>query len=1379
MTSILSVGLEGRVNTYTTSDQDLSKVTTLSDGSYVVVWESWGQDEYTFDWNEHYGIYFQRYSAGGLKLGGETRVNTTVNLSQDHPQVTALTGGGYVVTWQSFAQEDGTSSGIYCQVYSNAGVTVGGETHVNTTTASSQYLPVVAHLTDGSYVISWTSYDQDGSNSGVYLQHFSAAGAKIGGELLANTTTKGDQAYSAITGLADGGWVVTWIDANLVIGNQEVMAQRYSNAGAKLGGQFIVNDTTVTDTVNISREGIDVALLNDGTYVVTWTSSQGPGSSVFMQRVNTAPGTLHKYGVETQVNTSVSSLSDAASVTALSDGGYVVVWESASGDASGYGILYQRYDALGHAIGVESAVNTTTLDDQSHPDVSALANGGFVVTWTSSGQDGSNDGVYSKTFAPIVSLNGNQLLYGTWDNDTLDGGAGSDTMWGGTGNDTYVVDFAGDSVNEKANEGNDTVLAGVTYGLTINVENLTLTGAANINGTGNGLSNLIIGNGGNNTLMGLGGNDTLDGGLGNDTLYGGAGNDIYVVDNALDVVSEQTVAGIDDGGIDAIKSSVSWTLGAGLENLVLGGSANTNATGNGLDNALTGNGGNNDLDGGAGADVMTGGAGNDTYHVDNAGDVVVELPGGGTDTVYASVAFYALTPDVENLVMTGAGFTQGIGNALDNTLTGTATAGSLDGGAGADTMIGGAGDDVYFVDNAGDVIVEAVNEGTDFVNSSITFNMAGLEVEQLSLSGTADINGYGNSYNNTLFGNSGSNTLSGGGGNDVLNGGAGADTLLGGAGNDTYYVDNAGDVITEYAGEGTDGIFATVSFTLGDNVEDLALVGVGSSLSGTGNVLDNTITSFTNGNDILDGGAGKDYLAGGLGNDTYVVDNAGDQVIEKSGEGTDTVLSSISYVLGVDVENLTLGAGALTGWGNEANNILTGGAGSNTLYGYGGNDTLDGGTGADTLTGGLGDDTYVSDNTGDVIVENAGEGTDTVQTAYSYILGANLENLTLTGTLNRNGYGNELDNVVLGNSGNNGLKGYGGNDVLDGGAGTDTMLGGLGNDIYYVDVSTDIVTESGGQGNDTVYSTADTYTLTLNVENLILAGSADSAGTGTAADDHITGNGGNNTLTGLDGNDVLDGGLGTDTLIGGLGNDSYYIDVASDVVTEAAGAGTDTVYSSAIGYSLAANVENLILLGSGNIAGTGNALANAIVGNSGDNKLDGGTGADSLTGGLGNDTYVVDNAGDLVVENANEGTDTVLASISYVLAVNAENLTLTGTLNRSGYGNAGDNVIIGNTGDNALKGYAGNDTLDGGYGDDTLTGGLGADTFLFNLNSGADTITDFTTAQHDVLNVHAYNGMAHTINQVGADTQIAFGGYVITVLNIQANDAAFLSSIVW
>src|SRR5262249_48305026 len=153
----------------------------------------------------------------------------------------------------------------------------------------------------------------------------------------------------------------------------------------------------------------------------------------------------------------------------------------------------------------------------------------------------------------------------------------------------------------------------------------------------------------------------------------------------------------------------------------------------------------------------------------------------------------------------------------------------------------------------------------------------------------------------------------------------------------------------------------------------------------------------------------------------------------------------------------------------------------------------------------------------------------------------------------------------------------------------------------------------------------------------------------------------------------------------GLGNDIYVVDDAGDVITENVNEGTDTVQAS-VTYTLGANVENLTLTGTSAINGTGNVDANIIIGNSGKNIIDGGAGADTLIGGLGNDTYVVDNTGDVITENANEGTDTVQTSITYTLAANFENLTLTGTTAISGTGNDLANTITGNSADNILTG---------------------------------------------------------------------------------------------
>ena len=912
----------------------------------------------------------------------------------------------------------------------------------------------------------------------------------------------------------------------------------------------------------------------------------------------------------------------------------------------------------------------------------------------------------------LLGNTGNDALYGEAGNDTLNGGAGNDAMIGGTGNDTYVVDSLADAVTELAGEGTDIVNASVDWTLGSNIENLTQFMFSAINATGNALANTLRGNDSDNRL---------DGGAGADSLIGQFGNDTYVVDNVADTVLEGTGA-----GTDTVESSVTYTIATNVENLTLTGAAAINGTGNTLANVLTGNSAANRLNGGTGADTMAGGIGNDSYVVENTGDVVTEAASAGTDTVESSVT-YTLGANVESLTLTGTGAINGTGNTLANVLTGNTNINRLDGGAGADTMVGGTGNDIYVVDNAGDVVTELAAGGTDTVQANITYTLSA-EVENLTLTGTAAVNGTGNALNNVLTGNAAINTLSGGVGNDTLNGGAGADTLLGGAGNDTYVVDNAADVITELAAEGTDTVQSALTHTLTANVDNLTLTGT-AAINGTGNADANAITgnSANNvltggaGNDTLNGGAGIDTLLGGLGNDIFVVDVAGDVVTELAGEGTDTVQSAITYTLGATLENLTLtGTAAINGTGNIANNVLTGNSASNALTGGLGNDSLNGGAGVDTLIGGAGNDTYTVDNAGDLTTELANEGTDLVNAAISWTLTANTENLTLTGTAAINGTGNTLDNVQTGNSAVNTLTGGAGNDTLNGAAGADTLIGGIGNDIYVVDNASDVTTELAGEGTDTVQSSV-TVILAANIENLTLTGTSAINGTGNTLDNMLTGNSAINTLTGGAGNDTLNGAAGADKLVGGAGNDTYVVDNALDITTELASEGTDTVQS-ALTWTLAANVENLTLTGTAAINGTGNTLNNALTGNAAANTLNGGTGADSMAGGAGNDIYIVDNSADVITEAASAGTDLVQSSVSFTLAANVENLTLTGTAAINATGNTLNNVLTGNASANRLDGGAGNDTMAGGSGDDVYVVDSTADIVTEAASGGTDRV---------------------------------------------------------
>lgn len=369
----------------------------------------------------------------------------------------------------------------------------------------------------------------------------------------------------------------------------------------------------------------------------------------------------------------------------------------------------------------------------------------------------------------LFGKGGEDALTGGDGSDRLDGGAGADTMTGGLGDDAYVVDDAGDVVTEAAGEGRDTVTASVSYTLatTSEIERfVAAAGTSAINLTGNDFASQIYGNDGANVVMGGGGGDSLYGRAGDDTLTGGADDDL--------------------------------------------------------------------LDGGAGADAMTGGAGNDTYAVDDAGDTVTELTGGGDDRVNATVSFaLGLTTEVEQLYSRGAGAIDLSGSDTDNTIVANDAANVLDGldgndritarggddtllggagddvligGAGVDAMTGGAGNDTFYVDDAGDTVIEATGEGSDkvFVETGWTLG-AGQAVEALYLRGTGSIDVTGNDLANTIYGNSGANILSGGGGADTIHG-SGGDTLDGGAGDDTYIVTAGGTGAIRAIGDSSDSL---------------------------------------------------------------------------------------------------------------------------------------------------------------------------------------------------------------------------------------------------------------------------------------------------------------------------------------------------------------------------------------------------------------------------------------------------------------------------------------------------------------------------------------------------------------------------------------------
>jgi Ca2+-binding RTX toxin-like protein len=933
---------------------------------------------------------------------------------------------------------------------------------------------------------------------------------------------------------------------------------------------------------------------------------------------------------------------------------------------------------------------------------------------------------------------GNDNLVGGLGNDTLDGEAGNDTMAGGAGDDEYWVDSATDVVQESAGNGTDLVRASLAnYTLAEGVENLTFQNlSTGYVGTGNGANNIIRGGANNDLLSGGAGNDTLIGNGGEDTLDGGAG-DGDVVQFAAPLAQYSWLK-LNATDIRFTANGVS-TIVRGVEVISFAGESKTlgelgiGPASAGPDN-LTGTEGDDLIDGKGGADTMHGLGGNDSYAIDNLGDRIDEASDGGIDKALVGLATagqtYVLDTNVENAAITSTVAINVTGNGLDNQLTGNDAANVLDGLDGNDQLLGGGGAD----------------------------------------------------------------KLLGGAGNDTLVGGSGNDTMDGGAGDDVYDVDAATDQVIELDGGGIDRVeTALASLTLAANVEQLVYTGK-ASFNGSGNAGDNLIVGGSGadtlsglaGDDSLHGGAGNDSLLGGDGNDELFGDGGKDTLDGGAGDDTAYMARSIEHytlsrpnatdLLVTDKDSgevLTLRnvekldfAGSRVVVSELLKGIVS--PGNDVLPGTSGNDTIDGLTGADTMSGLAGDDSYVVDNVGDQVVEQRGEGNDTVTVTIavansSYVLADNVENGKLMGTVALNLSGNAADNQLTGNDAANVLNGLDGNDKLLGGAGADkllggsgddtllggsgndTMEGGAGNDVYDVDATTDQVIELDGGGNDRVETALASLTLAANVEQLVYTGKASFNGSGNAGDNLLVGGSGNDSLNGLAGNDALHGGAGNDSLLGGDGNDALFGEGGKDTLD--GGAGDDTVYlaRSLDHYTVARpnatdlvvtdkdsgevstlrNVEHIDFAGqtlayTDLIVGVVSAGNDSLPGTNGNDNINGLTGADTMVGLAGDDLYTVDNVGDVVVEQAGQGNDTVnvaiaVANNSYVLADNVENAKLVATVAANLTGNGADNQLTGNEAANVLSGLDGNDSLFGNGGADRLLGGAGND----NLDGGS------------------------------------------------------------
>ncbi len=1060
----------------------------------------------------------------------------------------------------------------------------------------------------------------------------------------------------------------------------------------------------------------------------------------------------------------------------------------------------------------------------------------------------------------------------------------ANALVGTTGNNIFTVDSYGDTITDSSDVDVDTVQTSLSYILPANIENLTLTGTLDLEGYGNNQRNLLQGNSANNRLYVSGSSwdgylDTLKGGAGDDEYHFTPGLTGW---SPLARQFPATIVENPNEGVDTLITTWYYaSLPANVENLTVTGvepfdglqfsgysltedlrprfignsdsnildlSALTNANQISLINKL----GGAVIDGGAGADVLIGSDENDFYVIDNPGDLVVERsPVSTSDTVVTP--FSATLPvNVENIELTGSNPVTATGDVADNRLSGSKNVTS-------NVLAGGPGDDTYIVD-ATDIVAETSGEGDDTVVMDVPASANGFfllanyaNVENIRAAKDAGGVGLiGNDSDNAIYGSRAGNVLRGEGGNDTIGdvyrpeylvhplgrsygvpndsdqlfGGAGDDTLQSYSGNDLLDGGFGNDILIA----GTD-VTATFVFGAGYGSDEIRNSGVKT----TDDTLGSDRINWTSGTDMSALRSFRD------GQDLLVwLSNSADQLrIDNFFDASGNIVSSVdrwdlpggivlsraaiaaslsAFDRGAGTANADLLIAGVTGSqlrGDAGDDWLLGQLGGDLLDGANGNDTLIASAGADTLVGGIGDDVLSGGLGADRFVFSSGFGSDLIvrdsdyqsglvpdmavdtavfdstiapesvelsleSDAIGYVLVARITGTSdalritdfrnnpadLTGTVEEFRFANGTvwshidlvatglpavvgtegadkmqagsaatrlqglggDDQLIGGAGNDILEGGAGRDTLNGGAGADMMVGGLDDDTYVVDSVGDFVAERPSEGLDLIQSSI-TATLPDNVENLTLMSTGSISGTGTAFDNVLIGNGAGNSLWGGAGNDTINGGAGIDTMYGETGDDILVVDNASD--TAIGGPGTDTVQSS-INYTLSDwnEVEQLTLIGTNAISGTGNVFDNVLTGNSGNNvlygkagndTLVGGSGSDKLYGGFGDDIYVYDGA-DSIFENSNEGIDAVVSAFTYTLAANVENLTLTNSSPISGKGNALANVLTGNSAANGLDGGTGADRMVGGAGDDTYTVDNADDVAIENANEGVDTV---------------------------------------------------------
>ena len=886
-------------------NQQQASISLLSDGRYVLIWSdgsAQGAD------TSSYGIKGQIVDVNGIRIGGEFLINSTTLNSQDSAVVTGLASGGFIVSWMDASLQGGDASvsSIKAQMFNAAGQSVGGEMLVNQSVANAQRTPSVAALASGGFVITWSDASLEGGDaslSSVKAQIFDGNGNRLGGEFLVNSITANGQDTPVVASLQNGGFVISWHDTSLQGGDSSkdaVKAQIFTASGAKVGGEFLVNSET-----NGNQQQQAIIGLSTGGFAIAWADMSGRGGDpdYYGVKLQLFDAGGAKIGGERLVNTTTVAGQMAPTLALLSDGNFVVSWADYSGAASETGtsgVKAQIFDVDGNRLGGEFIVNTSSQGAQVDPALAGGTGGGFATVWTDySAQGGDNLGtaVKYKMFDPLGPQGAPPKVI-----------ANPDTVSG-------------------VEEQNLTILASTLLANDTDADGLPLT-----------LTGVTAISGGQVSLNAAG--DVLFTPHAN--FSGGALFTYFVTDSAgISATGRVTVnvANINDAplaapdAVNVLEDGSSFSVSALLANDVEVDPGDVltlqplpATTANGVALSLS----NGVISYAPGALYQSLGVGQsitdsfrytvaDSAGVQSSADVALTILGANDAPTALTLTGGSVDENAANGTVVGtlAATEVDNGDVLSySLLTNPGGRFAIDSATGQITVANGSLLD-FEQASAHAIVARATDSGGLFTEQGFTITLNNLPEPKsytgdnganLFTAATNDlwtINGLGGA--DTLTGNASADVIYGGSGNDTLDGAGGADVLYGGIGNDIFFIDNLGDRIIEYYGEGTDQAYASVDFTMDVNLEKLTQTGT-ADISATGNDFANTIT----------GNSGNNALYGGVGGDLLV---------------------------GMDGDDLL--------YGQDGNDFLQGGAG---------NDLLVGGAGLDELTGGAGADRFLFDS---------------------------------------------------------------------------------------------------------------------------------------------------------------------------------------------------------------------------------------------------------------------------------------------------------------------------------------------------------------------------------------------------------------------------------